>query len=83
MLKAGFATVYEAKTGAEFGNLEAKYRKAEARARSKRKGMWSGPQKDYESPREYKTRTSEGTKNDHPTTIIGTIISSVLKSKKS
>lgn len=40
MIKAGLATVYEAKTGAEFGKLEAKYRKAEQWAKRKRKGMW-------------------------------------------
>lgn len=57
MLRAGFATVYEAKTGAEFGEgLEPKYRKAEQRAKLKRKGMWSGDMKDYESPRDYKNR---------------------------
>ena len=56
MLKAGLATVYEAKTGAEFGDLESKYRKTEAWAKLKRKGIWSGKQKDFESPREYKTR---------------------------
>lgn len=56
MLRKGLATVYEAKTGAEFGELERKYRKAEQWAKLKRKGMWSGKQKDYESPRTYKTR---------------------------
>lgn len=56
MLKAGMATVYEAKSGAEFGELEDKYRRVEARARSRRKGIWSGKQKDFESPREYKNR---------------------------
>lgn len=56
MLKAGLATVYEAKSGAEFGDLEDKYRKVEAKARSKRKGIWSGKQKDFESPRDYKNR---------------------------
>ncbi|KAL9612576.1 MAG: hypothetical protein Q9167_002827 [Letrouitia subvulpina] len=56
MLKRGLATVYEAKSGAEFGKLEDKYRKAEKWAKIKRKGMWAGKQKDYESPRDYKTR---------------------------
>ena len=57
MLRAGWATVYEAKTGAEFGaGLEAKYRSAERWAKLKRKGMWAGKQKDYESPGQYKTR---------------------------
>jgi endonuclease YncB( thermonuclease family) len=65
MLKAGMATVYEAKSGAEFGDLEDKYRQVEAQARSRRKGIWSGKQKDFESPREYKNRinaVNEGTK---------------------
>lgn len=57
MLKAGWATVYEAKSGAEFGvGLEEKYRKAEWWAKLRRKGMWAGKSKDFESPREYKTR---------------------------
>lgn len=61
MLKRGLATVYEAKVGAEFGGdaMEQKYRRAEAWAKRRSKGLW----KDYrqfgsgwESPREYKTR---------------------------
>lgn len=59
MLKAGLATVYEAKTGAEFGLLEAKYREAEEKAKYKRKGIWSLSKKQFESPRDYKTRTAE------------------------
>jgi endonuclease YncB( thermonuclease family) len=58
MLKAGLATVYEAKMGAEFGEFEAAYRKAEEVAKRKKVGMWSGNMKDYESPRDYKTRTA-------------------------
>jgi len=62
MLRAGLATVYEAKSGAEFGKgLEQKYRRAEWWAKTKRKGMWAGKSKDYESPREYKTRHGSGT----------------------
>ena len=61
MLKMGLATVYEAKQGAEFGELEDRYRKAEWRAKTKRKGMWAGKKKDFESPRDYKTRISQGT----------------------
>lgn len=57
MLKAGLATVYGAKTGAEFGNLEEKYRRMEKWAKSKKRGIWSGNKKDYESPRDYKIRT--------------------------
>ncbi|CAK7200534.1 putative endonuclease lcl3 [Sporothrix eucalyptigena] len=65
MLKRGLATCYEAKTGAEFGGREAQYRIAEARAKAKKKGLWSGglgrngvaaPGGGIESPREYKTR---------------------------
>ena len=56
MLKRGLATVYEAKTGSEFGKLEARYRSAEQTARRKRKGIWAAKGKDFESPREYKTR---------------------------
>ena len=58
MLKAGFATIYEAKMGAEFGDFEEKYRKTEEEARRKKRGMWAGKLKDYESPREYKIRTA-------------------------
>nr|KAK5434683.1 putative endonuclease lcl3 [Exophiala xenobiotica] len=61
MLRAGLATVYEAKSGVEFGEgLEKKYRSAEWWAKTKRKGMWAGKSKDYESPREYKTRYTSG-----------------------
>jgi endonuclease YncB( thermonuclease family) len=56
MLKRGLATTYEAKSGAEFGGLEAKYKAAEALAKSKKRGMWSGKPQLFESPREYKTR---------------------------
>lgn len=58
MLKAGFATIYEAKIGAEFGDFEKKYRKTEEVARKKKLGMWAGKLKDYESPRAYKIRTA-------------------------
>lgn len=59
MIKAGFATVYEAKTGAEFGKLEAKYRTAEQWAKRKRKGMWGGKKAEYESPRDFKARMGQ------------------------
>ena len=62
----GLATVYEAKSGAEFGNVEDKYRAAEETARERKVGMWSKPSllqrlggaatKAPESPREYKAR---------------------------
>jgi endonuclease YncB( thermonuclease family) len=74
MLKAGMATVYEAKSGAEFGTLEEQYREAEKKAKAKKIGLWS--QTDgYESPRDYKTRMSnmesgggQGEKADVPAT---------------
>jgi len=82
MLKAGLATVYEAKSGAEFGNLEAKYRSTEAWAKLKRRGMWAGSQKNYESPRDYKTRMSEDSKKEPPKSLLSTVVSRVLGSKK-
>ena len=42
MLKAGWATVYEAKQGAEFGGKEAEYRAAEREAKMAGRGMWGG-----------------------------------------
>ncbi|KAH8431792.1 thermonuclease family protein [Aspergillus melleus] len=60
MLRRGLATVYEAKAGSEFGGpkMEQKYRKAEWWAKKKGSGLWKGfrGNKDWESPREYKTR---------------------------
>lgn len=66
MIKAGWAGVYEAKTGAEYGGREKEYREAEARAKQRKVGMWGGPgvigkllgkkQEVLESPREFKTR---------------------------
>jgi endonuclease YncB( thermonuclease family) len=65
MIRAGLATVYEAKTGAEFGEgLEDKYKKAMWWAKTKRKGMWAGGSKNFESPREYKTKHSMGASTD-------------------
>jgi endonuclease YncB( thermonuclease family) len=58
MLKAGMASVYEAKFGSEFGMKEDKYRAVEAAARAKKVGLWASAGKDYESPRDYKTRTA-------------------------
>lgn len=58
MLRAGLATVYEGKTGAEFGEFEKEYRKVEEWAKLWRRGMWAGKAKDYESPRDYKIRTA-------------------------
>ena len=59
MIKRGLATVYEAKIGAEFGGLKKKYSKAESSAKRRKKGMWNGKKKDFESPRDYKTRLKE------------------------
>jgi len=66
MLKGGLATVYEAKTGSEFGEFEQQYRDAEEKAREQKVGMWTKPTilgrlrgesaKAPESPREYKNR---------------------------
>ena len=59
MIRAGWATVYEAKSGTEFGGLEAKYRRAENEAKSKKRGIWGGKTVDFESPRDYKTRMTQ------------------------
>ncbi|KAI1910603.1 putative endonuclease lcl3 [Ophidiomyces ophidiicola] len=65
MLKHGLATVYEAKTGAEFGGaeLEKKYRDVEVSAKSRGKGLWQGAKgkkkATWESPREFKSRMAE------------------------
>lgn len=69
MLKAGMATVYEAKFGSEFGGREARYRAAEARAKARKVGMWHDPgivarlfgekKQKVETPREYKTRMAK------------------------
>lgn len=56
MVKAGLATRYEAKTGGEYGGNKAALEKAEAKAKRKKLGMWSGKKKDFESPRDYKTK---------------------------
>ncbi|EZF33859.1 endonuclease [Trichophyton mentagrophytes] len=59
MLREGLATVYEAKSGAEFGGpeQEKKYRNAEALAKKKGKGLWKTKgSNNWESPREFKSR---------------------------
>ena len=67
LLKRGLATVYEAKTGAEFGGpkKEQAYKAAEAVAKKKRVGIWSvgragffgiGKREALESPKAYKDR---------------------------
>ncbi|KAJ4296270.1 putative endonuclease lcl3 [Kalmusia sp. IMI 367209] len=66
MLKKGLATVYEAKTGSEFGRSEQKYRDAQEMAKEQKVGMWTKPNLlgrlrgetavKAETPREYKAR---------------------------
>lgn len=41
MLRHGLGLVYEGKYGAEFGDNESWYRKLEAKAKRKKKGLWS------------------------------------------
>jgi len=69
MLKAGMATIYEAKAGSEFGGHEELYRKTEDQARNNKVGLWQedrsmwdklmGKKSERESPREYKTRMTQ------------------------
>ncbi|KAI5847220.1 hypothetical protein DFP73DRAFT_455766, partial [Morchella snyderi] len=59
MLEAGMATVYEAKTGAEFGKLEELYRLAEWRARKARRGIWKQARINFVSPGQYKKALKE------------------------
>lgn len=65
MLKRGLATVYEAKSGVEFGGSanEIKYREAEKLAKARRQGLWKDFWRhggiNFESPREYKTRMGQ------------------------
>jgi endonuclease YncB( thermonuclease family) len=57
MLKQGLATTYEAKSGAEFGGLEERYKAAEARAMARKRGIWGTKAGVvFESPRDYKNR---------------------------
>lgn len=43
MLKAGAATVYEAKYGSEFGGQKHAYLEAERQAKAQKLGLWAGP----------------------------------------
>ncbi|CAB4254276.1 similar to Saccharomyces cerevisiae YGL085W LCL3 Putative protein of unknown function [Maudiozyma barnettii] len=54
MLKEGLATVYEAKTGAQFDGRESVYRLNEFISKSKSRGLWA--QKKVETPGQYKKR---------------------------
>lgn len=67
LLKRGLATVYESKTGAEFGGpaMEQAYKAVEATAKRKKRGMWGaqktgflgfGKKDALETPRAYKER---------------------------
>ncbi|KAK6455391.1 uncharacterized protein RJT20DRAFT_128599 [Scheffersomyces xylosifermentans] len=53
MIREGLGIVYEGKTGAEFGENEAWYRKLEAKAKRLRKGVWSLG-KNLTTPGEFK-----------------------------
>ncbi len=61
MLKLGLATVYEAKTGVEFGpGLEERYRRAEWWAKTRKKGLWGdAKKKGFETPRDYKSKHAQ------------------------
>ncbi|KAA8893387.1 hypothetical protein FN846DRAFT_537111 [Sphaerosporella brunnea] len=54
MLKAGMATMYEAKFGAEFGGMKEKYAAAEERAKNARLGLWRQKARKRVSPAEFK-----------------------------
>lgn len=62
MLRAGLATMYESKSGAEFSGpgVEERYRAVEEVAKRRKKGMWR--EENLESPREYKNRYKDGGK---------------------
>lgn len=62
MLKQGLATVYEAKSGVEWGGQKEVYEAAEAQAKAKKLGIWSSKPKDFESPRAYKSKLFEAEK---------------------
>lgn len=73
LLKRGLATVYEGKTGGEFGGplMEDAYRAAELMAKKKKRGMWSveragifgfGKREALETPMAYKERIRQEAK---------------------
>lgn len=66
MLKAGWATVYDAKVGAVFAGegTEKKYRAAEETAKHKGRGMWKHGVEAVETPQEYKKRHRETAVNN-------------------
>lgn len=59
MLRRGLGVVYEAKSGAEFGNSEHVYRELELIAKYKRRGVWSLGRK-FKSPGTYKNTHYKG-----------------------
>ncbi|MCJ1458040.1 putative endonuclease lcl3 [Mycoblastus sanguinarius] len=69
MLRAGLATVYEAKSGAEYGQLETRYRFAEAWAKTRKKGIWGAGRAAFESPRDYKNRMKDVNNGSPPISI--------------
>lgn len=56
LLKKGLATTYEAKTGIEWGGREQVYKAAEAKAKSRKLGIWSVKASEFQSPRDYKAK---------------------------
>lgn len=56
MLRRGWATVYEAKSGVQFNGHEAAFRRLEGQAKRKRKGMFVNGEAGLETPREYKQK---------------------------
>ena len=75
MLRRGLATTYEAKIGAEFGGpkKEKLYHATQEEAKRKKRGLWAGektgffglgPRRDFESPREFKSRMKQQAKQD-------------------
>lgn len=68
MLTAGLATMYESKQGVVYSSKkhEERYRKAEAKAKAKKKGIWSASAATFESPRQFKARMgSEAQEKDN------------------
>lgn len=63
MLKKGMAVVYEAKTGAQYGDREQVYRRLQDQARNHRVGLWQSEQ--VLTPMEYKRHY----RNQGPTTL--------------
>ena len=54
MIRAGMATVYEAKTGGEFGGMKVRYVEAEGRAKKAKVGLWRETRRTRVSPAEFK-----------------------------